>query len=406
MLLSSLVTASSRLYTYNMKRRKDNSHEDSDSEFSVINFFMTFKVELEGCKEPPLRDEDIVINRDAYEALGSERSFRRPFATIGLPFASSDTRVRFTCEFFEESFCLTLPDFFGPVFMPYEAIDDSEQVAAKKLANFLTALSNGQLSFLVTLDSEADLVHSIELLYRAPGAKQYSVLGSLLFFLGKRKKTPSKEALATKHDTNDAALGDVEVSRRLARELLLSESEDAPVIRKVISDLDEPLYAEDAKKAIDKYAEEKAAEVMRKFDAWTGYDYGGDYKNASFMSLYVHYLALRHANILWMSVAILLLFGLFVGWSDYTASLLVSAAVLGIAMRLIKTKVPARLYAVARGILGYMVSSLALYLLFSVENKGLFAWILTIALAAEIAECFLYDLYVSVQRKLGKNTQE
>lgn len=380
-----------------MSKRHTHEEASDSSEFSTIKFFLALQEALGECREFPLRKDDIVINHDAYEALGSDVSSRRPFATIGIPSASSDSDIRFTCEFFEESLCFTLPDFFAPVFMPYEEIDDSEQLAATKLAHFLIALSNGQLSFLLSLEEETDIVHSIELLYRVPNEKQQTVLGSILFFMNRKRRVFPDQVLTTKHDTNKADLPSVEISKKLATVLLIGDTEGVPIIRKTITNLDEPLRVDDAKKAIDDYAEEKAAEVVKKFDTWTGYDYESP-ENTSYKSLYMHYSHARHTSVLWVSLAILLLGGIFIGWFQSLVVFLVLMVVNGILLMFLKGRINPAIHTIMKVFCGYIAALMTFFFLIDIPDKTIFAWVLIIALVAEVLECIILDFYYGIRR--------
>jgi len=384
---------------------KDPDQSDSIQGFSTIRFFSRLKKEITKATEFPLREQDIVINKDAYAALGDEdSSSQKPFAVIALDHFRSDNDLRFSFEFFEESVGVSIPDFLDPFLVPYDEIDDDEGMAALKLANVIVALANGQLSFLLTLTEEDDKVQATEILYRAPSTQKYEVLYAIPFFVNAPKKLRLPMSLTTKHHVNKTDAPEVKVSKSLARLILTGENEQPFSPRKFIKDLSSPLTREVWETALDKYADEAAERSMKKFDIWTGYDYEGANKR-TYKENYILFSRMRHTSLLVVGVVVMFLLGLMLGWSQAIVTVMIVSVLTGSILASVKSKLPGKTAQIAKALLGYAAIGYVFYLLLAMD-KSIFAWILLGFVTIEIIEALVLDVYFSIFKRDSKKQEQ
>lgn len=364
-----------------------------EAEISAIKLFKHIKKNIRKINTPPLTEELLEINIDAYRELGNGNAEGVIFSHIGVPFPKRYTDLPFDMAFAEDGVALAIGngDF---IFSHYAHIGGSEEDIADKLTSILVGLANGQLAMLTSITQDNEKVQAWEILYRKPGRKLYDALATYAAFDSARKL--KNRQMTTEKFANTADIEDVAIDVDTYKVFTFETSWLNQFNRKRIAGLHTPLTREDWEKSVDSYYDQKTDEITNKVDAWANKDSG------SLWGQILNTVKWRHLELMWWSTA-LLLYKPISGWSvEYLHPGFFVFIIFVIVATICRNNDTFRKYFPSIRLAAYIGFILASFIYLSYHDGSLWWVILGLVSVLTFVENIFFDIYTFYARKRNK----
>lgn len=348
--------------------------------FSTLHFFQEFRDGLRQINKQPLRLDALVVHKENFAQLADEDADDIGFAHIGIDFASSNSVLTFSVDFFRQGIHISI-DSHDFVQIDYTSIANTPARAATKLLDLLVGLANGQVSTLYTHFEESERAQAIEVIYRK--GKVRRVL--LTIPLYERKGRRDNDQLTTSIHQNTYDFPQVTVDTNLLIAAL--PATDIPSFnRKLAAGPLTPLTHDEWRQTIEAQYDGKADAIIAKIDALAGAP-----SSTSFKALYLHYAEKRHPNtiiVLTLGVITLTIFGSTAasGWIVASILVLLLASIGALLLRHSSAR-----YAVLRPL--FFVAALTATSAFIQLAEPTLLYSIVLAMAViETIECIILDI--------------
>lgn len=286
-------------YNSAMTKKAAVDSETEATDISAIKLFRHIQTLIGKINTPPLTQEALEINEDAYAELGSENDSGNSliFARIGVEFPKRYTDLSFVMLFGDDGAALAVggQEF---IFSHYTHLGSDEKDIARKLINVLVGLANGQLAMLTTMTQDNEKIQAWEILYRKPGSQLYDALATYAMFDSARKL--KNRELVTQKFANTADINDVDVDIATYKQFMFETNWLNKFNRQQIAGLHIPLTRADWEKSVDKYYDDRADEFVKKVDQWANPGQRTVWQQV------IDAAKWRHLELLWWSLALIL----------------------------------------------------------------------------------------------------